>query len=57
MNFQRKHILVTIKSLLIGNYHSVHIIYMSYMISYSLAVELSKGYFGDDEPSFDLSIR
>jgi hypothetical protein len=39
---------------------------MSYMISYSLAVEFSEGYFGDDddhssdedyEPSFHLSIR
>ena len=39
---------------------------MSYMISYSLAVELSEGYFGDDddhssdedyEPSLNLSIR
>jgi hypothetical protein len=39
---------------------------MSYMISYSLAVELSEGYFGDDddlssdegyEPTFNLSIR
>ena len=39
---------------------------MSYMISYSLAVEFSEGYFGDDddhssdedyEPSFNLSIR
>ena len=51
---------------MIANYHSVHIVYMSYMISYSLAVELSEGYFGDDddhssdednEPSFNLSIR
>ena len=54
------------KTIIDSNYHSVHIIYMSYMISYSLAVELSEGYFGDDddhssdedyEPSFNLSIR
>jgi hypothetical protein len=60
------YILVTIKPLLIANYHTVHIIYMSYMICYSLAVEYSEGYFGDDddhssdedyEPSFNLSIR
>ena len=54
------YILVTIKPLLIAYYHSMHIIYMSYMISYSLAVELSEGDFGDDEdyePSFNLSIR
>ena len=44
----------------------MHIIYMSYMISYSLAVEVSEGDVGDDddhssyedyEPSFGLSIR
>ena len=54
--------LVTIKPLLIANYHSIQ----SYMISFSLIVEFSEGNFGDDddhssdedyEPSFNLSIR
>jgi hypothetical protein len=44
----------------------MYIIHMSYMISYSLGVELSEGDFGDDddhssdedcEPSLNLSIR
>ena len=54
--------LVTIRPLLIANYHSIQ----SYMISFSLTVEFSEGDLGDDddhssdedyEPSINLSIR